>query len=157
MQAHTQLYHSDDNAALTLICQCYWIPSGRQRVQSLICKCVICKRVVGKPYAAPDLPPLVKDPVSASHPFEVTGVDFIGALYVCSSTGEHKIYICLFICVVSRAIHLKIVCDLTLHCFLQACRRFVSQRSLPRLMLSDNASTYQAAAEELQSYLHLQH
>ncbi|XP_065901997.1 uncharacterized protein [Dysidea avara] len=31
-----------------------------------------------------------------------------------------------------------------------AFRRFVSRRSLPRLMLSDNASTYQAAAEELQ-------
>jgi len=153
LQAHTQLYHSGVNATLTLIRQRYWIPSGRQRVRSLISKCVICKRVAGKPYAAPDPPPLVKDRVSASHPFEVTGVDFTGALYVRSSAGEHKVYICLFTCAVSRAIHLEIVCDLTLQCFLQAFRRFVSRRSLPRLMLSDNASTYQAAAEELQKLL----
>ncbi|XP_065916009.1 uncharacterized protein [Dysidea avara] len=34
-----------------------------------------------------------------------------------------------------------------------AFRRFASRRSLPRLMLSDNASTYLAAAEELKSLL----
>ena len=45
---------------------------------------------------------------------------------------------------------LEIVCDLTMQCFLQTFHRFVSRRSLPRLMLSDNTSTYQAVAEELQ-------
>jgi len=74
---------------------------------------------------------------------------FTGALYVHSGTGEHKVYICLFTCVVSRAIRLEVVVDLTLQCYLQAFRRFASQRSTPQLMLSDNASTYQAAAEEL--------
>ena len=103
LQAHTQLHHSGVNATLTLLCQCYWIPSGRQRVRSLISKCVICKRVAGKPYAAPDPPPLVKDQVNATHPFEVTGVDSTGAMYICSGTGEHKVYICLFTCAVSRA------------------------------------------------------
>ena len=34
-----------------------------------------------------------------------------------------------------------------------AFRRFASRRSTPRLMLSDNASTYLAAAEELQNLL----
>ena len=119
-------------------------------MRSLISKCVICKRVAGKPYAALDPPPLVKDQVNATCPFEVTGVDFTGALYIRSGTGEHKVYICLFTCAVSRAIHLEVVVDLTLQCFLQAFHRFTSRRSTPRLMLSDNAATYQAAAEELQ-------
>ena len=86
-------------------------------MQSLISKCIICKRVAGKPYAAPDPPPLVKDRVNATRPFEVTGMDFTGALYNCSGTGEHKVYICLFTCVVSRAIHLEVVVDLTLQYF----------------------------------------
>ena len=107
-------------------------------------KCVICEKV------APDPPPLVKDWVNATRPFEVTGVDFTGALYIRSGTGEHKVYICLFTYAVSRAIYLEVVVDLTLQCFLQAFHRFASRRSTPRLMLSDNASTYQAAAEELQ-------
>jgi len=80
-------------------------------------------------------------------------VDFTGALYVRSNGGEQKVYICLFTCAVSRAVHLEIVNDLTLECFLQAFRRFTSRRSLPRLMMSDNATTFLAAGEELQSLL----
>ena len=64
--------------------------------------------------------------------------------------GEHKVYICLFTCAVSRAVHLEVVVELSMECFLQAFQRFVSRRSLPRLMLSDNATTYLTAAEELQ-------
>jgi len=83
----------------------------------------------------------------------VTGVDFTGALYVQSSEDERKAYICLFTCTVSRAIHLEVIVDLTVTCFLQAFCCFVSRRSLPRVMLSDNTYTYLAAAEELQSLL----
>ena len=58
-------------------------------------------------------------------------------------------YVCLFTCAVTRAVHLEIVNDLTVEEFLQALHRFSSRKSLPRLMLSDNASTYLAAANEL--------
>jgi len=97
-------------------------------VQSLISKYITCKRAAGKQYDAPDPSLLVRDQMNASHPFEVTGVDFTGALYV---LGEHKAYICLFTCVIPRAIHHEILCDLTLQYFLQAFCRFISQRSLP--------------------------
>ena len=40
--------------------------------------------------------------------------------------------------------------DLTESSFLQAFRRFSSRRSLPVVMISDNASTYLASAETLQ-------
>ena len=150
LQAHIAQHHSGVNSTLTTIRQRYWIPAGRQRVRSLLRQCVICRKVAGKAYAIPDPPPLVKCRVNKTQPFEVTGVDFTGALYVRGREGEHKVYICLFTCAVSRAVHLEVVVELTMECFLQAFRRFSSQRSLPRLVLSDNASTYSAAAEELQ-------
>ena len=59
-------------------------------------------------------------------------------------------YICLFTCASTRAVHLDIVQDLTVESFLLAFRRFVSRKSLPRKMLSDNSSTYLTAAEDLQ-------
>ena len=78
---------------------------------------------------------------------EFTGVDFTGALYVRNGGDENKV--CLFTCAVSRALHLEIVTDLTVETFLQAFRRFSSRKSLPKILISDNASTYMATAEEL--------
>jgi len=59
------------------------------------------------------------------------------------SVGECKVYVCLFTCASTRAIHLEVVTDLTETTFLQAFRRFAARRSL------DNASTYTSAAKEL--------
>ena len=148
-QAHAVQLHSGVNATLTMLRQQYWIPSARQRIKSIIHKCVVCKKTSGKPYSKPDPPPLVKSRVNQTYPFVVTGVDFTGALYVRATEGERKVYLCLFTCVASRAIHLEIVTNLTVESFLQAFRRFAGRRSFPKLLLSDNASTYLAAAEEL--------
>jgi len=104
---------------------------------------------MGKPYQAPDPPPLPRTRVEASQPFSITGVDFTGALYVRDSTGEKKVYICLFTCAYTRAVHLELVCDLPVDSFLLAFRHFVSRKSLLTQMISDNASTYLAAAEEI--------
>ena len=112
-------------------------------------QCVICQKIVGKSYTAPDPPPLIKARVHETDPFDVTGVDFTGTLYIREKGRESKAYVCLFTCAVTRAVHLEIVTDLTVEEFLQAFRRFSSCKSLPRLMLSDNASTYLAAANEL--------
>ena len=82
-------------------------------------------------------------------PFTVTGIDFTGALYIRASEGENKVYICLFTCASTRAVHLEVVTDLSEETFLQAFRRFSSRKSLTRIVLSDNASTFMSAAEDL--------
>jgi hypothetical protein len=80
--------------------------------------------------------------------FSVTGVDYTGPLYVRSNNGEIKNYICLFVCATTRAIHLEVVSDLSEISFLQAFRWFASRKSLPNRMVSDNASTFTASADE---------
>jgi len=147
---HKAQYHAGVNMTLTALRQVYWVPCARQRIRALLRKCVTCRKLVGRPYTAPDPPPLVKARVQQSMPFEVTGVDFTGALFV-RGEPERKVYICLFTCAVTRAVHLEIVTDLTVECFLQAFRRFSSRKSLPRLILSDNGSTFQSAADELKA------
>jgi len=47
------------------------------------------------------------------------------------------------------AIHLEIVADLSIETFLLAFHCFAGHRSTPQLMISDNVTTFQAAAEEL--------
>ena len=146
---HEKYLHAGVTSTLTAIRQSYWIPDARQSIRKLLRHCVICRKTEGKPYQTPDPPPLVKCRVQETQPFEVTGVDFTGTLYVRDIGKEGKVYVCLFTCAVTRAVHLEIVTDLTTKNFLQALRRFSSNKSLPRVMLSDNASTYLAATDEL--------
>ena len=74
--------HAGVNATLTTITQEYCIPSARRMARKLLRQCVICQKVIGKPYQAPDPPPPIKARMQEMLPFEVTGIDFTGALYV---------------------------------------------------------------------------
>ena len=71
-------------------------------------------------YQAPDPPPIIKTRIQQMLLFEVTGVDFTGALYVWDSGREVKVYVCLFTYsyAVIRAVHLEIVTDLSTETFL---------------------------------------
>merc|ERR1712237_231193 len=55
----------------------------------------------------------------------------------------------LFTCAVTRAVHLEIVEDCTEKEFLHAFRRFVARRSLPKIVISDNAKTFEAVDRTL--------
>ncbi|XP_060575107.1 uncharacterized protein LOC132732649 [Ruditapes philippinarum] len=154
LDAHENQFHAGASALITHLRQRYWIPSIRQYIQSLLRKCVQCRMVTGKPYTAPDPPPLPKIRVQDTSPFTVTGVDFSGALYVRSNSRiEHKAYICLFTCASTRAVHLELVPDLSEETFIQAFRRFTSRKSLPHIMISDNATTFNAAANTIQQLM----
>ena len=150
---HVKLYHSGVNSTITTLRQTYWIPAVRQCVKGLLRHCTTCRRHIGKSYTPPDPAPLPKSRTQEVHPFTFTGVDFTGALYVKSGNEEVKVYVCLFTCATSRAVHLEVVTDLSTATFMLAFRRFVGRRSLPKLMISDNATTYEAAADELKKLL----
>ena len=69
--------------------------------------------------------------------------------------NEVKVYLCLFTCTTTRAIYLEILQDLTAESFLLAFHKFAGRRSLKRIMISDNGSTYLSAAEDLRSLMKL--
>ena len=62
-----------------------------------------------------------------------------------------EVYLYLFTCATTRALHLEIVQDLSTETFLLAFHKFAARRSLLTIMVLHNASTYLSAAEELQS------
>ena len=111
----------------------------------------MCNKLCGSHYKAPNPPPLPKHHVQMMELFTVTGIDFTGALYIRAPEGENKVYVCLFTCANTRAVHLEVVTDLSEETFLQAFRRFSSRKSLPRIVLSDNASTFMSAADDLKA------
>ena len=87
--------------------------------------------------------------VTASRPFQVTGIDFAGPLYVKGKPLLRKCYIVLFTCATIRAVHLELCSDLPTDTFLLAFQRVIGCRRIPHTIYSDNAQTFHAANREL--------
>ena len=67
---------------LAQIRQEYWVPHGRALTKLILKSCLTCKRAEGRPFVMPEMPPLPRERVARSVPFEFTGVDYFGPLYV---------------------------------------------------------------------------
>lgn len=89
---------------------------------------------------------LLSTRVTATFPFETTGVDYAGPFQIKDRKGRcckiSKCYICLFICFATKAMHLELVSDLTAEAFLATLRRFVSRRGKPAQIYSDNGKNF---------------
>ena len=87
---HRRVLHSGVSQTLAQIRYEYWIPRGCAMVKKVLKDCRICKRVEGNPFVMPRMPPLPTECVARSLPFEYTGLDYLGPLYVksISQTSE---------------------------------------------------------------------
>ena len=126
MDAHRRVLHNGVRETLTELRASYWLVRGRQFVRKLIFSCVTCRRHEGQPYRAVPPPPLPEFRVTVSRPFEHTGVDFAGPLYV-RGTANVKVWLCLYTCCTTRTVHLDLVENLDADTFIRSLRRFTSR------------------------------
>ena len=124
-------------------------PNLYKAVESVCRGCYICKHLRSQPYAYPKVPPLPKERLLVTSPFAVCGVDYSGPHKVRQGRGSAKVWIVLFTCMVSRAIHLHIVPDLTAESFLGSLRALAWTYRQPRVLMSDNATCFTAANKVL--------
>ena len=147
---HERVLHSGMRATLADMHSRYWVPKGRQCVKKVLSKCVTCKKQEGRAFSAPLTAALPEFRVKQVPAFSKEGVDFAGPLYVKAATGGvRKVYIALFLCCVTRAIHLELVEDLSAEAFRRALRRFAARCGMPTLIVSDNVKTFQATEKAL--------
>ena len=124
-------------------------------MKQIIHQCVCCKQFEGKPCLGPLPPPLPKFRVKEGPPFTYIGVDFAGPLFIRASSAitNNKVWICLYTCGVTRAIHLDIVPDLTTFAFILSLKRFSTRRGPPMKLVSDNGKTFKAAARVVRTIM----
>ena len=153
--AHRRVCHNGVKETLTEVRSKYWIIRGRSFTKATVHKCTVCKRYEGAPLNGPPPPPLPEFRVKDDPAFSYTGVDFAGPLVVRGgvSNASSKVWVCLFTCLVTRAIHLDVVDDLSTGAFLRCLKRFAARRGLPLRFLSDNGKTFKAAARFLEGIL----
>ena len=155
LKAHADVLHSGIIGTLNQLRNEYWICRGRQVVRSIIRKCVICKRVQGKPGKGPPPPDLPAYRLSSDFAFMKIGIDFAGALHVKNIYGDsnemHKAYICLITCASTRNLHLELVPDLTAGALVRCLKRFMARRGTLHTVVSDNAKTF--LSQELGTFI----
>ena len=143
---HRRVHHSGLRSTLAEVRSKFWVPRGRQTVKNILRDCIVCKRVQGKAFETPPVADLPDFRVNEAPAFANVGVDFAGPLYVKERKGVmKKVYIVIFACCVTRAVHLELVPDMTVQVFLNCLRRFAARRGTPSLIVSDNAKTFKAA------------
>ncbi|XP_063411612.1 uncharacterized protein LOC134694529 [Mytilus trossulus] len=96
----------------------------------------------------PLMPPLPKKRVNESAPFTYTGVDYFGPIIVKSDTGSKKVWVCLYTCLVVRAIHMELMQDMSAEEFLLGFRRFIARWGNPKHIISDNGSQFKTLLAE---------
>lgn len=96
------------------------------------------------------LPP---DRMMPGSSFERVGVDYAGPLMIKSGSRRKpqllKLYICIFVSFSVKAVHIKLVTDLTADAFIAALRRFVARRGKPSVIWSDHRTNFVGAARIL--------
>lgn len=98
------------------------------------------------------IPPLPAFRAQEAPPFTNTGVDFAGPLFVkIAGRAQSKVWIVLYTCCVTRAIHLDLVPDMYAPTFIRSFKRFSSRRGLLALMILDNGKAFEAAAKAIKS------
>ena len=97
----------------------------------------------------PLMPPIPTERVSASALFTYVGVDYFGPLFMKVNRQTQKVWVCLYTCLATRAIHLEQMNDMTTHQFLLGFRRFIARHGKPNKIISDNAAQFKLASDTI--------
>ncbi|GFU66959.1 integrase catalytic domain-containing protein [Trichonephila clavipes] len=126
---HKKLFHVGPQ--LNAVRLRFWALGGRNLARKTAHTCVVrfkCKRISSSQIMG-NLP---YERVNKAPPFSITGLD-LGSPYFVTYKHQrkgvlNKIYVCVCICFVTRAIHLEILSDLTSDAIITTLKRFMSRR-----------------------------
>ncbi|XP_045501008.1 uncharacterized protein LOC123698434 [Colias croceus] len=153
---HVRSLHAGPQLLLSIIRESVWPVNGRKLARRVVKNCVTCTRLRGQTYN-PKMADLPANRVNVDFPFRSVGVDYAGPFFILNRKGRGarvvKCYLCLFVCLRFKCIHLEVVSDLTKDAYIMTLRRFVARRGKPTEIFSDNGKNFVAAAKELNSIL----
>lgn len=153
---HRRLHHAAPQSLLYNIRESYWPVGGRNLARRTVHQCVTCVRLKGKTLS-PIMGNLPQGRITPSFPFLRCGVDYAGPVLTLNRKGRGsklvKSYICIFVCFVTRAVHIELVSDLSSESYLLALKRFISRRGKPVEITSDNGRNFVGLANEFSKFL----
>lgn len=153
---HRSYCHPGINTTHFLLLQQFWIVSAKRVIRSCLSKCISCYRLNPQPLQPfmSDLPAYRVNQIKA---FSIVGTDFGGPFRI--KLGPHrgakldKAYLCLFICLATKAVHLEVVSSLSTDAFIAALRRFVGRRGRCNEIHADCGTNFVGARNQLSLFM----
>lgn len=155
MYEHRRLMHCGPQLLLASVREHFWTIGGRNLAKAVVRGCTICFKANPK-QITPIMGNLPESRLRPSAPFEISGVDYAGPFLIKSRRGRGgsitKCWISLFVCFITRAIHIELVSSLNSETFIMALRRFAVRRGKPKVVYSDNGTTFVGAKKLLATF-----
>ena len=89
--------------------------------------------------------------------FDKIGIDYAGPFYIKYESVRKpsivKGYVCIYVSLSAKAVHLELVSDLTSEALIACLRRFVARRGKPSLIWSDHGTSFVGANRELKEFV----
>ena len=152
---HLLLGHCGPSTLLTHAANLFHVMGGRALARSVCRRCVVCKKQSAKA-SKQLLGPLPSARIEPQLVFLHTGMDFGGPFTVRQGYTRRpvdvKVYLAIFVCFSTKAVHLEVVSDQKTGAFLAALDRFVARRGLPLHLYSDNGPNYTGARRQLEQF-----
>ena len=151
LATHRQEQHSGLQHTRHVLQQTFWITSARSAIRRVITHCYDCRRqhAYGTQPQMSVLPEF-RFPADRPSPFRATGLDVFGPFASKTADQYHKPYALIITCLTTRAVHLEMCPDVSTAATINALRRFFARRGSPVLLVSDNATNFAAADNDLQ-------
>ena len=153
-EIHEKHLHAGQQATLGHLRMQFWPIQAKNTIRKELHNCIACCKARPKlvQQFMGQLPP---SRITPSPAFFNVGVDYAGPFSMKTGTIRSarivKVYIALFVCMATKAIHLEVVSDLSTKAFIAALDRFSSRRGLPRNIYSDNGTNFVGSSNELKS------
>ena len=148
---HSEAKHQGSHITSDVIRQAgYYLVGGTAIIKKLINQCFLYRKLRGK-LATQFVSDLPIDHLQDVPPFENVGLDCFGPFFIkggratrntCAST---KIWVLIFVCLPSRAIHLEVLEGLDTSSFINALFRFSAIRGTCRFIRSDQGTNFVGA------------
>ena len=149
---HIRLLHAGPTLVSSSLSRFFHIIGHRRAIRNVTRACITCRRISAKP--KPQLMgQLPLERVTPGIVFEKVGVDYAGPVNLKLGNTRRptivKSYICVFVALAVKAVHLELVSDLTSSAFVACLRRFIARRGKPSSIWSDHGSNFVGASGEL--------
>ena len=149
---HLRLLHAGPLLISASLGRRFYIVGGRRAIRSITRRCIICRRRSMRPQP-PLMGQLPTERVTPDLVFNRVGVDYAGPIYTKYGSMRKptlsKSYVCVFVSVSVKAVHLELVSDLTTEAFIACLRRFIARRGKPSIIFSDHGSNFIGASRHL--------